>query len=311
MVLRHNKYSDIMKSSVFTPAHITGFFQIIDHSNPLKMGSRGAGVVLDKGVTTQVKICEGEGKCIVRIDDKYESEDTSISYKVVDLIKKKFKLENKKVFENKQIKIEHHVQVPIGTGFGVSAACALGTSLGVVKALNIPLSYNQAASIAHLAEIEMQSCLGDVIAELSGGMVLRLKEGAPGFGRVDRIIQKDSKSNDSLFIITKTLGQMETAEIIRDPNYKKNINQRGRSLLVELLKSPYSQTFLKLSRKFAEDTSLMSPEVLELVKIWEDETMGASMAMLGNTAFALSETPDTSVDGVLVSKIDPFGCRFL
>jgi len=33
--------------------------------------------------------------------------------------------------------------------------------------------------------------------------------------------------------------------------------------------------------------------------------------MLGNTAFALSKTPDTSVEGVIVSKVDNLGCRFL
>jgi pantoate kinase len=55
----------------------------------------------------------------------------------------------------------------------------------------------------------------------------------------------------------------------------------------------------------------MDPEVLELVEILEDETMGSSMAMLGKTAFAISKTPDTSVEGAIVSKIDSCGCRFL
>ncbi len=55
----------------------------------------------------------------------------------------------------------------------------------------------------------------------------------------------------------------------------------------------------------------MGPELKEIVDILEDETLGASMAMLGNTAFALSETCDTSLDNVIVSRIDDFGCRFL
>jgi len=43
----------------------------------------------------------------------------------------------------------------------------------------------------------------------------------------------------------------------------------------------------------------------------EDETLGASMAMLGNTAFALSKSPETSLDDVIVAGIDQNGCRFI
>lgn len=162
----------------------------------------------------------------------------------------------------------------------------------------------------------MKSGLGDVIAETTGGLVLRLKEGAPGFGMTDKIIQNDlnhdKPENDSdLFIISKTLGKIETSQIIDHPDWKNRINQIGKNLLDELLKRPDLRNFLRLSRKFAEETLLMNSEVLEIVKILEEESMGASMAMLGNTAFALSKTPDTSVEGVIVSKVDNSGCRFL
>jgi len=161
----------------------------------------------------------------------------------------------------------------------------------------------------------MKSGLGDVIAETAGGMVLRLKEGAPGFGRTDKIIQNDLKHDNpgkgsDLFIITRTLGKIETSKIIDDPHWKERINKIGKNLLDELLKRPDTRNFLKLSQKFAEKTALMNSEVLEIVEIFEEETMGASMAMLGNTAFALSKTPDTSVEGVIISKIDNQGCRY-
>lgn len=298
-----------MKCSVFVPSHITGFFQIIDHTDPRRKGSRGAGVVLDKGVITHINIDDGAETIDVKINDKSDQENASITYKTIDLIKNNFQLKNKK------ISINHEFQVPIGTGFGTSASCALGTSLGLAKLLDIPLTYNGAACLAHMAEIEMKSGLGDVIAETTGGIVLRLKEGCPGFGRTDRIIQKNLASDihrySDFYVISKTMGKIDTSEIIEDPQWKKRINQIGRNLLDELLKKPDPTTFLKLSRRFAENTALMNYEVLEIVKILEEETMGASMAMLGNTAFALSKTPDTSVDDVMVSGIDELGCRFL
>jgi pantoate kinase len=50
---------------------------------------------------------------------------------------------------------------------------------------------------------------------------------------------------------------------------------------------------------------------MDLITTLEDETIGASMAMLGNTAFALSKTPDTSIKEAIISKIDSEGCKFL
>ncbi|MGO9387882.1 MAG: pantoate kinase [Methanobacterium sp.] len=292
-----------MKCSIFVPGHITGFFQIIDHPNPLYKGSRGAGVVLNKGILTKLKIEDGAEDVQVKINGKSNPKNASITYKTIDLIKNRFKLEDKK------INITHEFQVPISTGFGTSAACALGTSLAITKTLNLPLTFNKAASIAHLAEIEMKSGLGDVMAEITGGIVLRLKEGSPGIGMADKIIEKNS--DDEVYIISKTLGEIETSKIIEDPYYKKRINQTGRKLLDEIIKTPDLKTFIKLSRKFAIETSLMNSELQDLVEILAEETMGASMAMLGNTVFAISKTPDTSVEDVLISKIDNLGCKFI
>lgn len=293
----------LINSSLFVPCHITGFFQIIPDLDPLRKGSRGAGIVLDKGVMTEVFIEEGEGVNVI-INGEKDSNFSPITYKTIDLIKERFQV------DGKNITINHEFEIPVGGGFGVSAACALGTSLGVVKALKLPLTYNRAASIAHLAEIEMKSGLGDVIAEITGGLVLRLKEGAPGYGRVDKILP-DSTDGEGYYIISKTLGEIETSTIIEDPFWQKKINQTGETLLGELLEKPDIQNFFNLSRRFAEETSLMSPELKEVVDMLEEETVGASMAMLGNTAFALSETPDTSLDDVIISRIDDVGCRFL
>lgn len=293
-----------MKSSLFVPSHITGFFQIIPDLDPLRKGSRGAGIVLDKGVITDVSIEDGDGVDVI-INGESDSKLSSITYKTIDLIKERFTIVNEK------ITINHEFQIPVGSGFGVSAACALGTSLGIVNALKLPLTYNRAASIAHLAEIEMKSGLGDVIAEITGGLVLRLKEGAPGYGRTDRILPGRSRGVDEYYIISKTLGEIETSTIIEDPYWQKKINQTGETLLGELLEKPDIHNFFKLSQRFAEKTSLMNSQLKEVVDILEEETLGASMAMLGNTAFALSETPDTSLDDAIISKIDDMGCRFL
>ncbi len=78
-----------MKCSIFAPAHITGFFEIVENMDPIKKGSKGAGVALDSGVTTDVEIKDGSGVS-VKINGKYDVRNTSITYKTIDLIKKEF-----------------------------------------------------------------------------------------------------------------------------------------------------------------------------------------------------------------------------
>jgi pantoate kinase len=290
-----------MNCSIFVPSHITGFFEIIDHQNPLKKGSRGAGVVMDKGVITETKISDGNN-IKIKINGKNDPGNATITQKTIEIIKRDFNLEDKK------ITIEHDVQVPIGAGFGTSAAFALGTVLGISNILQLPLTFNGATQIAHMAEVEMKSGLGDVIGELSGGMVLRLKEGAPGIGITDKLLLDQS---EDVYIVSKCFGEINTADIIGDPVYKERINSMGRNLLFEFIKDPKPEYLMNLSRKFAEKTGLMSSEVSEIVNILEEETIGASMAMLGNTAFAISKTPDTSIDGALTSKLNYNGLRFL
>jgi pantoate kinase len=291
-----------MECSIFVPSHITGFFQIQDHENPLKKGSRGAGVVMDKGVITRIKTSKNDHKINIKINGKIDSFNDSITRKTIELLQKKAFL---KYGFAKGFKIEHEIQVPIGCGFGTSAACALGTSLGLSRIFNLPLTYNQAAGVAHQAEVELGTGLGDLIAETSGGIVIRLKEGSPEFGKLDQII------TEPLFVIAKTIGEIDTSSIIQNPKHQNTINQTGQGMLNQLLKEPTPQKFMSLSYEFAEKTSLMNENLKELVDILNDETIGASMAMLGNTAFALSKIPETSLKNSIVSKIDFCGSKFI
>jgi pantoate kinase len=289
-----------MKCSIFVPSHITGFFEIIDNHNPLYKGSRGAGVVMDKGVITEIKIYDGNG-IEIKINGRNDPVNSTITQKTIEIIKRHFNLDHKKII------IEHDVQVPIAAGFGTSAAFALGTALGITNILKLPLTFNGAAQIAHIAEVEMKSGLGDVIGELSGGMVLRLKEGAPGIGITDKLIT----NNEDIYVISKCLGEINTANIIEDPVYKEKINSMGRDLLQKLIQNPKPENLMVLSRKFAQKTGLMSDEVFEIVKILDEETLGASMAMLGNTAFAISKNTDTSIENAIVAKINLNGLKFI
>ena len=47
------------RGRAFCPGHVTAFFEICDHEEPVKRGSRGAGFCISKGVQTETTVREG------------------------------------------------------------------------------------------------------------------------------------------------------------------------------------------------------------------------------------------------------------
>ncbi|OED30425.1 pantoate kinase [Methanosphaera sp. WGK6] len=291
----------INEIKVFVPAHITGFFEIIPNNNPYLKGSKGAGITLDDGVITHTKISDGTGNINIYTNNKKEVLNT-ISLKTIEIIKKKYNLN----LSSYDITINHESKLPISAGFGTSAGFALGISFTLPVLLGINITYKQAGEIAHLAEISQSSGLGDVISEIYGGCVIRLKEGAPSYGVIDKI-----PITRPIYVITKTIGLLETSEIIENPLHQKRINKSGSILLKRILTNPHITNFIKLSRIFANDTQLINSELQEILEILDEESIGSSMAMLGNTAFALSYTPDTSIEKTNITKINTTGIKYL
>ena len=300
--------------SVFVPSHITGFFSILDNEDLLLKGSLGAGVLLDKGVITEIdEIDENESKDLsILINGKKDEYNEVIILKTIELMKKDFDLNN--------VLIKQIIQVPIGCGFGTSAASAIGTAICINEHLDLGLSIEECGKYAHLAEVQLGTGLGDVIGELSKGIVLRTKPGAPGYGEAKSIVPHEKTGfgvfevlKSDFYVITKSLGEISTASIIEDPKHKKIITQVGLEIGEEFNKkddgivigskfknkfnvavdSEFNEEetikkFMNASLKFAKKTHLINDELLQIVHELHGKVLGSSMAMLGNTVFAIA-----------------------
>lgn len=281
--------------NVFVPAHITGFFSIFDNEDLLKKGSLGVGVLLNKGVITNIsQVYDNDdslnlyfsNKLAILINGKQDILNQNIVLKIFELMLNdlsEFRIKfDEYLTSNSYILISQNIEVPIGCGFGTSAASAIGTAICINEFFDLNLSINQCGKYAHLAEVLFGSGLGDVIAELSNGIVKRIQPGAPGIGDVENIV-----SEEELFVLTKTFDSINTSSIIEDPFHKQSITNIGVNLGLEFDNDPSPENFMKLSFEFANKTNLITKDILDISNMLKDKSLGVSMAMLGNTAFAL------------------------
>jgi len=257
-------------AKTFCPGHITAFFEICDHDEPLRKGSRGVGFCISKGVNTEVVVKEArEQKAGIWINGRKKDAETT------ELVVRRL-IGARKL----DVKVKSRVELPVSQGFGMSGAGALSTAYALNKAMGLKLSKEELIRIAHIAEVESMTGLGDVYPQSLGGLDVRIKPGAPPHGQIRKKISARS-------IVLCVLGnELETKKVLRNPVMRKKISGVGRELIEKYQKEPSWPKFFQLSREFAARTDLISQEALSAIEAVEKEGGLAAMAMLGNSIFA-------------------------
>jgi len=277
-----------MSNSVFVPGHITGFFTIEDHDITLKKGSCGAGFLMSRGVRTTISD-----------SDELEIDVNQGGSTVIDEVLKIMEI-------GTDFKVTQDIQLPIGAGFGTSAASALSLTLALNEFLDLGYSTELCGQIAHMAEVNLGAGLGDVIAQTGHGLVLRVEPGAPGIGKIKSF-------EHDVFIAWKTFGAIETSSVIQNPRHHQVISDVGLKYLEYFEEKPSLKNFLDFSNRFSNETKLMSDEVKNLVDYFNSrpDILGSSMGMLGNTVFAFAQNEDVfkneEVENLHIDKLNNFG----
>ena len=269
-----------MKAKAYSPSHITGFFEIRDNKNPLYKGSVGCGVVLEAGCVTEVSISNDLlEEIVIKVDGMREEANTT-KYVVETLLK-----EHEHEYGH-GVLVSTNFDVPIGTGLGASGAGALSTALALNELLLLNMTLNEVAQVAHCAEVENSTGLGDVIAETFGGVVIRKKPGPPGIGMIDKISVAAEKISYVVFGKKSTKAVLES----EDGAIKRRINEAGKEAMKELMKRPNLETFMRASRKFSIDSEMLNERCSDAIEAVEAEGKVASTAMIGDTVFVIGES---------------------
>ncbi|GAA0720720.1 pantoate kinase [Halorubrum trapanicum] len=275
------------RATAFVPGHVTAFFSAHPADDPVVAGSRGAGVTLTDGVTVRVsagddpgspgtgsRTIDGETGSIGAVDDVLDELDAAAAGVAVE------------------------TDLPIGAGFGVSGAAALGTALAANAAFDRRRSENELIRIAHAAEVARGTGLGDVVAQARGGVPVRLEPGAPGVGELDGVPA-------TARVEYVTFGELSTEVVLGGDTAA--LSAAGEAALDRLRADPRLPTLMDAAREFASEADLLVPEVAEAITAVDEspeepDDPGAAMAMLGRTVFALGT-------GLSDAGYDPEGCR--
>ena len=276
------------KVRVEIPHRISGFFEIVDKVNgvkisePERIGSRGAGFCVSALGTTEI-ISQANNnsddiKVYIYINGEMVNQQAETTYYIVNYIKKYLKRSYK-------IKIYHSFELPMGCGYGASGSGALGTIFGLDHLLNLNLSYQEKGKIAHIAEVVNRTGLGTVCGQINGGMGILKESGFP-------CVYERIKVPRSIKIICGSLGIIPTKSILSDPILSIKIKEAGKKALESLIIDPNIKTFIKTSIEFVKNTEILDildlPEIKELMdSLNKLNIIGASMNQLGRSVYAI------------------------
>jgi len=245
-------------ASAFVPGHVTGFFSAHPDDDPAVAGSRGGGLALSDGVT--VTVSPGQGVALGGDPIEVAAVDGVLAALGVEA------------------RVAADTPLPLGSGFGVSGAMALGTALAANAAFGCGRSENELVALAHRAEVEAGTGLGDVVAQARGGVPLRLEPGAPPHGQLDAVPARSR-------VEYRSFGRLSTEEVLAGDT--DQLSAAGERALSSVRETPTLAAFVAASRRFATGAGLLTDRVEAALSAVADAGATGSMAMLGETVFAL------------------------
>lgn len=269
-------------ATAFVPGHITGFFSAHPDPDPAAAGSRGAGIALSDGVA--VTVSRGSGT---------QLNGEAIAIDPVESVLDRLGIE---------ATVEAETPLPLGAGFGVSGAIALGTALAANAAFDCRRTENELIEMAHCAEVEAGTGLGDVVAQARGGVPIRIAPGAPGHGTLDGLPARPR-------IEYLTFGELSTEAVLSGDTDR--LSTAGEAALNELRAEPTGEQLMTSSRTFAEEAALLTDDLRDVIESVEQAGGEAAMAMLGRTVFATGTGLSDAGYEPAVCHVDAAGGRLV
>ncbi|HET6399212.1 MAG TPA: hypothetical protein VFH47_06630, partial [Candidatus Thermoplasmatota archaeon] len=188
-----------MTARAHAPGHVSGLFAIHDEpEEPLRKGSRGAGWCVDRGATATAMPSERPRLRVDGAEGEWE-----VTRRALHILAPRQAMD-----------VDVRLELPVGQGFGMSAAGTLAACLAAASELG--LEPEAALEATHQAEVEAGGGLGDAVAAWHGSAEVRMRPGCPPHGWVSRV--EPPPGTRLLYCV---LGDpLPTRSVIREPSWK-------------------------------------------------------------------------------------------
>lgn len=254
--------------TAFAPGNISGVFKVIPHDDPAHMHSLGLGLTVSEGVRVAVSRAEAD----YSVSFNGEPIDFPTVRSVVEYL------------TSDPVRVVIESPLPLSCGFGLSGASSLATAYSLDALMGHGRSQEDLAMVAHVAEVENLTGLGDVCAQFHGGCLVKLTPGEP-LGAQRLAVEEQP-------LYYRYFGPISTRAVLSDAPARERINRAADTALHSLdhLSSQEEVDFnacIDVCKSFAVNSDLLRDQaVRDTIEAIEVMGGSASMIMLGNAVFS-------------------------
>lgn len=261
----------------FAPGHASGFFSPTGDRSPEEAnGSTGAGICLELGALSEVTVEPGDGDvqvdCTAAVGET--PDELPVTETAIELLVGR---------RDVDVEVRTQFQLPLGHGLGMSGAGALSTTLALAPLLE--QGRLEAVKAAHLAELRHLTGLGDVPAQIHGGVVVRRAAGIPPYGSSTTI------PGDARLVLATLDGDVEQQAVLSDRDRMQRVAALGDQALTYLLEQPNLDRFFQVSRAFADQAGFLTDDLRKVLASL-DEHGHATVALIGRTVVAYGDVDE-------------------
>ena len=251
------------RALAWSPGHISGYFRRCGGPDGEVTGSIGGGIVIREGVIVEA-VPSPEPR--VRVGERQPDGALTVSSGSPPLESLMARL-------GVTAELTTTCTLPIGAGFGLSAAALLASGAALSALRDLDLSRLEIERAAHEVEVRFRTGLGDVAAALGGGVVVRR---APGIGGEVRRLPAEEP------VYAVSFGPISTPGVLDSDEAMARVRAAFPHSEPETLAS-----LIRISREFAEASQLVTPRVRDALKACDAARVPASMTLLGDGVFAI------------------------
>lgn len=176
-------------------------------------------------------------------------------------------------------------QLPLGWGFGISGASALGALYCANRLLNLKIADNKLAEMAHAAEITQKTGLGTVATLINGGCLVKIQPGLPS------LFRKLNLSGRKIYAIL--IGPIATKSILESNDKMEKISRQAEIILnrINSLSNITLEKIIDESFIFVRENNLLTAKTLSLIRKIHKLGGRATMNILGEVVLSTISLP--------------------